>query len=128
MVDKSAIFTSVTERIALRKAADLPTLNLRVEYEHQVALAEEREFREQLPELALKFAADRERIEAQVIADLWSTQGKDYSHTAAGRWAIVHNTAKRFREFLCEVHGIETPPLASVNAVIYGEQIVEELT
>lgn len=120
-MDKAAIFTEVTRRNHLRLQNHLPPLNVRQEYEFQVALTTEREFREELPELAARFAADRETIEIQVIADLGTTQGAEFRHTKAGHWTITQETNKRFRAFLREVHGIETPPLVPRHAVIYGE-------
>lgn len=125
MVDKAAIFADVTRRNALRLSAMLPPLNVRAEYDYEVALAKERNFRDALPALETEYADDRHLIEAQVIGDLSAKEGKDFRHTKAGRWAIRHNTAKRFRDFLRERHGIETPPLASKNAIVYGSDADE---
>lgn len=120
-MDRAAIFSEITQRNSVRRQHGLPLLNVRQEYDFQVALAAEREFREDLPELAARFASDRALIETQVIADLWGQQGADYRHTKGGQWAITYETQKRFRTFLREVHGIETPPLVAKNAVVYGE-------
>lgn len=119
-MDRAAIFAEIVRRNRLRLDNQLPPLDVRAEYEFEVGLAKERQFREDLPELAARFAADRARIETTVIADLWQQQGAHYRHTKAGQWAINHETRKRFRAFLLAEHGIETPPMTNRHAVVYG--------
>jgi hypothetical protein len=126
MIDKAALFTGLTKRNALRKAAGLPLLNLRDELAHEVALAVENEF----TAFAEEHGDERLMIREQVMADLREQHGADFGHTMGGRWAINHETNKRFREHLLHVYGLQTPPLASKHAVIYGEgataMLVEE--
>jgi hypothetical protein len=117
MVDKAAIFTGLTKRNTLRREAGLPSLNMRKEFAHEVALADENDFRA----FAEEHGADRTLIQEQVIADLSAQHGNEFGYTMGGRWAINHETNKRFHAHLREVHGYDLPPLASKHAVIYGE-------
>ena len=117
MVDKFALFTGLTKRNALRKEVGLPLLDIRTELAHEVALAEENEFRG----VAEAHNAERLMIREQVMADLRAQQGADFGHSAGGRWAINAETNKRFKAYLLEVHNLETPPLASKHATVYGE-------
>jgi hypothetical protein len=117
MADKAAIFTGITKRNALRKENGLPLLNIRAEFAHEVALADENDFRA----FADQHGDEREMIQQQVKADLSVQQGKEFGHTMGGRWAINQETNKRFHAHLREVYGYELPPLATKHAVIYGE-------
>lgn len=117
MVDKAAIFTGLTKRNALRKEAGLPLLNLRDELAHEVALAAENEF----AAVAEEHAGERLMIREQVEADLRQKHGPTFGHTMGGRWAINRETNIRFKAHLLAVYNLETPPLASKHAVIYGE-------
>jgi hypothetical protein len=63
-LDKAAIFADVTRRNALRLANGLPPLHVPGEYAHQVAVANQREFRE----LCDAHITDREAIRQEVLA------------------------------------------------------------
>ena len=117
MVDKAAIFTGLTKRNALRKEAGLPLLDIRTELAHEVALAAENEF----TAFAEEHGDERLVIREQVMADLRAQHGPTFGHTMGGRWAINRETNIRFKAHLLAVYNLETPPLASKHAVIYGE-------
>jgi hypothetical protein len=117
MVDRALIFQQITSRNAIRRAAGLPLLDVRAEMAHEVALA----IAHDAAEHAAEFSDARLLIRDQVIGDLITQQGRDYTKTMGGRWAIDHETNKRFRAWLLDEHGIKSAEAPARNAVIYGQ-------
>lgn len=116
-MDRAAIFHEIVQRNALRKANGLPLLDVRAEYAHQVALANEREYQE----LCGRHAAEREMIRQQVLDGLRAKHGSTFGQTMGGNWLIGTLTYKRFTAYMAEKHGIRKPSGPSVrNAVVYG--------
>ena len=114
-LDKAAIFTALTRRNTLRREAGLPLLDLRREFEHEVALARWNEY-----QAVCDAHADlRAAIEAEVVEELRRKTGRDHRLSAGGRWLISHLTRERFEAAMARM-GFCRPPLPGKNLTIYG--------
>lgn len=116
-MDRATIFTALTRRNALRVANGLPRLDLRVEYAHEVAVANQRDFQA----FCDAYVADRDIIRQAVLAELRTKHGASFGQTMGGRWAIGALTQKRFAAFMAIQFGV--PPRIDVpmkNTVAYG--------
>jgi hypothetical protein len=116
-VQRNELRAGIERRNVLRKEVGLPLLDVEIELAHEMALADENDFHA----FAVEHGAERLMIREQVIADLREQHGKDFGYTMGGRWAINHETNKRFKAHLLAVYNLETPPLADSHPVIYGE-------
>ena len=86
-MDKGAIFSDLTRRIALRKANGLPSFDLHAEFRHEVAVAAEREFRA----LCASHADEQEIVRNEVVAS------RDVaSMTMAERWEMGREVTRLF--------------------------------
>src|SRR5215212_404836 len=91
-MDKAAIFTELTRRNALRREAGLPLLDLRREFDHEVALARWNEY-----QAVCDAHADlRAAIEAEVVEELRRRTGRDHRLSVGGSWLIAALTGQRF--------------------------------
>lgn len=96
-MDKSAFFTDLTHRNALRKAAQLPLLDFRAEMANAVALDDLHRH----AALCKAHAADRKRIEDEVLAEYRLTRGADFVPRGAfGTMAFQARVTRRFNAFL----------------------------
>lgn len=87
-MDRSAIFTELCRRNALRREVHLPRLNIPAEYERLVAVETWR----------LICEAHYTRTRAEVLAEQRARHGPDWGLSASGRWAVEIFTAQRLRE------------------------------
>lgn len=116
-MDKAAIFAKITQRNALRRAHGLPSLDISSEFEHQVAVAAQRDYRA----LCDKHADAREAIRQEVLADYRTRFGVQFGNSSGGRWAVGEVTRKRFATYMAEKHGVSTNGAGSArNTVRYG--------
>lgn len=115
-MDKAAIFTTLTQRNALRKQAKLPLLDLTSEYHNGVALAAWQACQAACD----RFAGARARIRDQVLADFRAVHGPGFGFTFGGRWAVGHETNRRFQLYMREIHGLQFPESTSPNSIVYG--------
>lgn len=110
------IFTTLTQRNALRRQAKLPLLDIRAEYDHQVGLAAERAY----AAVCERFADERAHMREQVLGDLRVVHGPGFGLSIGGRWAVGHETNRRFRRYMNETHGVHEPGHAGRNGIVYG--------
>ena len=115
-MDKAAIFTTLTQRNALRKQAKLPLLDLTSEYHNGVALAVWQAYQAACD----RFADERARIRDQVLADFRAVHGPGFGFTFGGRWAVGHETNRRFHLYMREIHGLQSPGSTGPNTIVYG--------
>jgi hypothetical protein len=101
MVDRAEIFSDLTKRNAIRRAAKLPPIDVRAEFDHAVAVAEWRE-------ACNRHVADIRRIKNEVIAELRSSRGQDFGHSVGGHWLINHAVTQRFIALLA-AEGVRRP-------------------
>jgi hypothetical protein len=116
-MDRADIFTELTKRNALRKAAKLPLLDLRTE----MALAVERGAYRDYVEQRQKYDDDRRRITEDVLTELRATRGLDFPTSMRGRLMVEVMSDRRFQSFLEVHHGIRKLVLKSRHKVIYGQ-------
>ncbi len=117
-MDKSAIFSELTKRNALRQAHGLPSLDVRAEYDHAVAAAAEGDFQA----LCDAHAADREAIREEVLAEYRERFGPAFGYTMGGRWAVGEMARKRFAAFMADRYRMARPMThVARNSVTYGE-------
>jgi hypothetical protein len=116
-MDKAAIFTELTQRNALRRQAQLPLLDLPMAYESAVALAAWQDYRAACD----RFADERVRIREQVLAEFRAAHGPGFGLSFGGRWAVGHETNRRFHRYMRETHGLHVPGNAGPNGVVYGD-------
>jgi hypothetical protein len=116
-MDRAAIFTELTKRNALRKAAKLPLLDLRTE----MALAVERDTHRDYVEQCQKYDHDRRRITEDVLTELRATRGQDFPTSMRGRILVEILSDQRFQSFLEVHHGIRKPAPKSRHKIIYGQ-------
>ena len=112
-MDRARIFHGITERNALRKAAQMPLLDVRQEFDRLVALEALDEY------YALRkarYAADEERILETVWRE-YRARKPDWGHTGLGVLAVRLDAERRFQAFL-ERRGIHKPHVEPT--VIYG--------
>lgn len=102
-MDKSAFFTDLTHRNALRKAAHLPLLDFRDEMTKAAALDRLRQY-----EAACEaHAEDRQRIQDEVLAEYRLTRGADYTPSGLfGTMGFQTRVEKRFRAFMEIEYGV----------------------
>ena len=86
-MDRSAIFTHILARNALRREAKLPTLKVRAEYERLVEIARWREIVD----------AHYERVSDELLAQ-FREKTPGWGHSAGGRLALHLLTTKALRE------------------------------
>ena len=116
-MDRAAIFTQLTKRNALRKAAKLPLLDLRTE----IAFAVEREAHRVYAEQCKRFDNDRRRIAQDVRTELRITRGQDFPTSMVGRLMVEMLSDQRFQAHLETEHGIRKPRLNGGHPIKYGE-------
>jgi hypothetical protein len=116
-MDHAPIFTALTQRNALRKAAKLPLLDLRIE----MAVAIQRDAQRVYVEQCEKYDDDRRRIREDVLRELRVTRGADFPMSMGGRWLVGLMSDQRFRAFLEIEHGIRKPAVTSRHPISYGE-------
>jgi len=104
-MDRVAVFNELTRRNALRKAANLPLLDLRTE----LALAVEHTVHRVYAEQCAKYEDDRRRIRADVLRELRVTRGHEFPASMGGRLMVGLMSDRRFRAFLEIEHGIRAP-------------------
>jgi hypothetical protein len=117
MVNRADIYTELTKRNALRKAAKLPLLDFRTE----MAYAMEREAGRMYSEQCKRFGGDRRRIIEDTLTELRATRGQDFPSSMGGRLLVRLMSEQRFRAFLEIEHGIRNPVPSSRHPIIYGE-------
>jgi hypothetical protein len=100
-VDKAEIFTELTLRNAVRREAKLPLLDMRVEFDHTVAVTSWRE-------ACVKHADDIARIKKAVIAECRARHGADFPQSVGGNWIVRFEATKRILAMLAE-RGIHPP-------------------
>jgi hypothetical protein len=115
IMDKAAIFADVTRRNALRRANKLPPLDIRAEYDHQVAVAKQRDYQA----FCDRHADEREAIRLEVLAELRLQNGPDFGTGMGGRWMVGRLTHQRFVAHIAEQYGVH-PGRAGRNEVKYG--------
>jgi hypothetical protein len=95
MIDRAAIFTALTKRNALRRAAQLPLLDLRQELARAVDVAT-------WQAACAAHADDLPRLRQEVLAELQETRGADFDETksAGARWLIDWTVKERFRRLV----------------------------
>jgi len=121
-MDRAAIFAEVTRRNALRRAHGLPLLDVRAEYAREVSLAEWRKYHAHCND----HAADYEAIRRQVLAELRTKHGTGFRNTMGGRWAVAHETRKRFVAFMELVLGSVPPPGQPAHCrITYGGDLTD---
>jgi hypothetical protein len=117
-MDKAAIFTAILRRNKLRRENGLPTIDVRAEYVHEVAVAKQRDYHARCDE----HAADREIIRKQVLAELRAQHGPGFGHTMGGRWAVGELTRKRFAAWMAIQFGVTLEHDGPTkNTITYGE-------
>lgn len=121
-MDAGEIFTTLTHRNAVRRQAKLPLLDVRAEYDHQMGLAAERDYRAACE----RFAAERARMREQVLAAFRAVHGPGFGLSSGGRWAVGHETNQRFRRYMSETQGIDAPGHAGRNSIVYGGATQDE--
>ncbi len=112
-MDRAEIFHGITERNALRKAAQMPLLDVRKEFDRLVALKALEEY------YALReaqYAADEKRI-LQTVWDDYRARKPDWGHTSLGVLAVRLDAERRFQAFL-ERRGIYKPYIEPM--CVYG--------
>ena len=89
-VDRSAIFTSILHRQALRREAHLPLLDVRAEYGRAVGFA------------LWKAHVERhyERIRAEVLSSRRAKHGEGWGLRVGGRWVVEYETTRALRLLL----------------------------
>ncbi len=103
-MDKAEIFHAITERNALRKAAQMPLLDVRKEFDRLVALkalAEYYELRE------ARYGDDQKRI-LKTVEDEYRKDDPDWGRSGLGLLAIRIQAERRFKRFL-ERRGVYMP-------------------
>jgi hypothetical protein len=117
-MDRAAIFAETTRRNALRRASGLPLLNIRVEFEHQVALAELQQYRAACD----LYAEEKATIRQQVLAEFREKHGADFGHSMGGRWAVGEATRKRFDAAMAvKLGAAPESPAGARNKIVYGD-------
>ena len=112
-VDRSAIFHEITKRNALRKAAQMPLLDVRREFDRLVALKALEEYYE-LREA--RYADDQKRILETVVAE-YRKDDPNWGRSGLGVLAIRLEAERRFQRLL-EQHGVTMPYVESM--CVYG--------
>ena len=115
---KAEAFTQATQKNALRRESGLPLYEVRDEMDRI-------SYGEQLikwRDATREYAADRQRIIDEVLAEKRAEHGPDYGK--GGMHVVFHIATQRFTAFL-EVRGFRFPkrPDAAGPAVVYGESI-----
>jgi len=77
-IDKAAILGAIFKRNALRREAQLPLLNVRKVFEHEIEAARWQEICQR----------HYERVRAEVLAGFRAKRGPDFGNSAGGRWAV----------------------------------------
>ena len=121
-MDTGEIFTTLTQRNALRRQAKLPLLDIRTAYDHQVGLAAARDYQA----VCARFADERICIREQVLADFRALHGFGFGHSFGGRWAVSHETNQRFRRYMSETLGVHEPGPTGQNSIVYGSAKQDE--
>jgi hypothetical protein len=116
-MDRAAIFAELTRRNALRKAAQLPLLDLRAELAFALGFEEQRAYAEDCK----KYEDNRKRIMTEVLTELRLTRRADFPTSIGGRWMVQLLSDRRFQAFLEIEHGIVKPAVISRHPVKYGE-------
>ena len=83
-MDKAAILTAILRRNELRRANGLPPLNVRAEFEHDVSITQQREFRAYCEQ----HANERVLVDQQVLEEFCRENGPPSTHTAAQSWRL----------------------------------------
>ncbi len=86
-VDRAAIFSSILERNALRREAQLPLLDTRATYEREVTQALWRTHR----------TANYEAVRAEVVGRLRARFGPKWGFSAGARWHVEIETDRELR-------------------------------
>jgi hypothetical protein len=116
-MDKVGIFQELTQRNALRKAAQLPLLDVRAEFVHACAVARSAEWRA----FCESKAADIERIQAEVLKELRTKHGAQFPSNSIAALALQRAVARRFEAFAAIHYGAQRPHGAARHPIIYGE-------
>lgn len=112
-MDNSAIFLAVTQRNAIRKAAQLPLLNMRQTYDKEVNLAAWRSYRE----IRATYAADEARIRASVLTALRQRHGRQFPSGSIS-WMLVGWEVNRHMRRLLAGKGVLQPEFK--GGIAYG--------
>ena len=117
MIDRALFLAEVFQRNALRRAALLPPLDVRAEYDRAVAIAIDREVRALAQRPEHRAALDRivEEVRAEMLTK-HGIKGESYG----GRIAIGHRVAERSMAYLRAVYGAEAKPLPARHPIRYG--------
>ena len=83
----------------------MPLLDLRVEYNHIIFVAQEREYRV----ICDQHAEEREAIREQVLAELRAKHGPSFGGSLGGRWAVGLETQERFEAHMARQYGVSPP-------------------
>jgi hypothetical protein len=116
MDTKAAIFTDLTKRNALRRAAGVPALNFKVEYAHALAVAEWQRYQDICASNDALFRQIRTAVAEQLLRE----KGRDYAASTGGCWLIDAKARKQFEQALAAI-GVVKPPVPARNGVVYGE-------
>lgn len=114
-MDRAGIFKQVTERNALRKAAQMPPLDVPREYARAVRREEVREYYEQRRAL---YGAEEDRFVAEALAEHVARFGHPPQNWI-GRLGVQHQAETRFQAFL-ERRGIRRPCDFDEPTGVYG--------
>lgn len=105
-MDRAATFTAITERNALRRAAQLPLLDVRAEMDAAAHLAAIAAFW-----AAASQHADREvAIRATVLAEYRARHSPDFPRSPSGHRALAMETRKRFHAYLARLNIVLPAP------------------
>jgi hypothetical protein len=113
MMDKSAIFSDLTRRNALRKANGLPTFDLHAAFRHEIAVATEREFRA----FCARHADEREIVRNEVVASRDVT-----AMTMAEHWEMGRDITRLFEARVARRYGVRLPETVARHPVIYRDE------
>ena len=112
-MDRAAAFTLITQRNALRRAAQLPLLDVREELDKAANLAAWDAFGKE----AARHAERRRAITEAVLAEYRAKFGPDFPSTSSGQYMLQVIVGQRFHAYL-ERLGVVRPPLR--GAIPYG--------
>lgn len=115
-MDKHAIFHELTKRNALRKAAQLPLLDLHKEFAYAVRREEVRDYYEYRKD---RHGDEEERILRAVLEEYRERHGPHSPCNSFGWMGIRAETERRFRSFL-ELRGIHRPYDLNEPRGVYG--------
>jgi len=116
-MDKAAIFAEVLRRNALRREAQLPLLDVTVEYRHAVAQAERAEFQAICDQHRDLFDDMLESVTQELRT---KRRNPSFGNCMGSRMKIAAAARQRFYSAL-ELRGFKQPSGGMRNAIPYGK-------